>query len=58
MKDSEWFAKRGVGHDLSAAICEDTVFVRNEEMSMWRKTDSQARCVGRCVGIKHEAEAR
>jgi len=39
VKDSEWFTKRGVGHDLSAAICEETVFVRNEEMIMWRKTD-------------------
>lgn len=38
--------------------CEDTVFVRNEEISMWRKTGSQAWCVGRCVGIKHEAKAR
>jgi hypothetical protein len=58
VKDSEWFTKRGVGHDLNAAICEDTVFVRNEEMSMWRKTDSQPRSVGQCVGIKHEAKAR
>jgi hypothetical protein len=48
VKDSEWFTKRGVGHDLSAAIREGMVFVRNEEMSMWR---SQRRCVGRCVGI-------
>ncbi len=40
MEDSEWLEKRGVGHDPSAGICEDTVFVRNEEMRMWRKTDS------------------
>jgi hypothetical protein len=58
VKDSEWFTKRGVGHDLSATICENMVFVRKEEMSMWRKTNSQARFVARCVGIKHEAEAR
>ncbi len=36
MEDSGWIKKRGVGHDLGAAICEDTVIVRNEKMHMWR----------------------
>ena len=48
--DSEWFTKRGVGHDPSPAIREDTVLVRNEEMSLWRKTDTQARCRKECRG--------
>jgi len=37
-------SRKGVGHDLSASICEDTVC---EEMRMWRKIDFQARGVGR-----------
>jgi hypothetical protein len=32
VKDREWFTKRGVGHDLSASVCENTTFVRNEEI--------------------------
>ena len=37
-------SRKGVGHDPSASICEDTVC---EEMRMWRNIDSKARGVGR-----------